>query len=270
VCLSFCGTTKKPRSLEPGGRWDLSFIHPCTHDKFVVFLTATAEMWFCFFSVASFWIWSLELWFLVFFSFRVRFFGSHLQQIRANQGNVDTSTRSCRCLDAAALIRSWGTWRRRKRWGQTDRDREAKGVDCELLFWTPPSPSRGIRKQFLRSDSVEICGAATAMKLIKFSSNWDLAHRLHQQDHRHHLRYQLLRPTLGYLLTASHFTGFPTAPITSILFANPSPAASITYPLQPRYTFAGEEHHEASERQVMLWFTLWWRRSVARWQRALS
>jgi hypothetical protein len=31
VCLSFCGTTKKPRSLEPGGGWDLSFIHPCTH-----------------------------------------------------------------------------------------------------------------------------------------------------------------------------------------------------------------------------------------------
>ncbi len=30
VCLSFCGTTKKPRSLEPGGGWDLSFIHPCT------------------------------------------------------------------------------------------------------------------------------------------------------------------------------------------------------------------------------------------------
>ncbi len=128
VCLSFCGTTKKPRSLEPGGGWDLSFIHPCTHYKFVVFLTATAEMWFCFFSVASFWIWSVELWVLVFFSFPVRFFGLHLQQIRANQGNVDTSTRSCRCLDAAALIRSWGTWRRRrrrsKRRGQTDRDRE--------------------------------------------------------------------------------------------------------------------------------------------------
>ncbi len=38
VCLSFCGTTKKPRSLEPGGGWDLCFIHlpsyissPCTH-----------------------------------------------------------------------------------------------------------------------------------------------------------------------------------------------------------------------------------------------
>jgi hypothetical protein len=31
VCLSFCGTTKKPRSLEPGGGWDLSFIYPCTH-----------------------------------------------------------------------------------------------------------------------------------------------------------------------------------------------------------------------------------------------
>ncbi len=27
VCLSFCGTTKKPRSLEPGGGWDLSLIH---------------------------------------------------------------------------------------------------------------------------------------------------------------------------------------------------------------------------------------------------
>jgi len=49
VCLSFCGTTKKPRSLESGGGWDLSFIHLCTHYKFVVFLTATAEMWFCFF-----------------------------------------------------------------------------------------------------------------------------------------------------------------------------------------------------------------------------
>jgi hypothetical protein len=49
VCLSFCGTTKKPRSLEPGGGWDVSFIHSCTHYKFVVFLTATAEMWFCFF-----------------------------------------------------------------------------------------------------------------------------------------------------------------------------------------------------------------------------
>jgi hypothetical protein len=41
-----------------------------------------------------------------FFSFRVRSFGSHLYQIRANLGNVDTSTRSCACLDAAALIRS--------------------------------------------------------------------------------------------------------------------------------------------------------------------
>ncbi len=49
VCLSFCGTTKKPRSLEPGGGWDVSFIHSCTHYKFVVFLTVTAGMWFCFF-----------------------------------------------------------------------------------------------------------------------------------------------------------------------------------------------------------------------------
>jgi hypothetical protein len=187
-------------------------------------------------------------------------------------------------LDAAALIRSWGTWRRRrrsKRRGQTDRDREAKGIDRELLVCTPPARSRGIRKQFLGSNSAEICGGATAKKLIKFSSNWDLAHRLHQQDRLHHLRYQLLRLTLGYLLTCFAFYGFPTAPITCSLFANPSPAASDTHlpdpspaasnthPLQPGYTFAGEENHEASERQVMLWFTLWWRRSVAQWQRAL-
>jgi hypothetical protein len=132
-----------------------------------------------------------------FFSFRVRSFGSHLYQIRANLGNVDTSTRSCACLDAAALIRSWRTWRRRKRRGQTNRDREAKRVDRELLGCTPPARSRGIRKQFLRGNSAEICGAATAKKLIKFSSNWDLAHRLHQQNHRYHPRYQLLRLTLG-------------------------------------------------------------------------
>jgi hypothetical protein len=73
---------------------------------------------------------------------------------------------------------------------------------------------------------------------------------------------------LGTYSLASHFTGFPTAPVTCSLFANPSPAASDTrlpdpspaasntHPLQPGYTFAGEEHHEASERQVMLWFTL--------------
>jgi hypothetical protein len=27
----FLWNNKKPRSLEPGGGWDLSFIHPCTH-----------------------------------------------------------------------------------------------------------------------------------------------------------------------------------------------------------------------------------------------
>jgi hypothetical protein len=43
-----------------------------------------------------------------FFSFRVQSFGSHLYQIRANLGNVDTSTRSCRCLDAAST--NWPTF----------------------------------------------------------------------------------------------------------------------------------------------------------------
>jgi hypothetical protein len=35
------------------------------------------------------------------------------------------------------------------------------------------------------------------------------------------------------------------------------------------YTFAGEEHHEASERQVMLQLTLW-PGLVAQWQRGLT
>jgi hypothetical protein len=145
-------------------------------------------------------------------------------------------------LDAAALIRSWGTWRRRrrsKRRGQTDRDREAKGVDRELLVCTPPARSRGTRKQFLGSNSAEICRGATAKKLIKFSSNWDLAHRLHQQDRRHHLRYLLLRLTLGYLLTCFAFYGVsdthhlqplrkPTACSLSYTFAWPI-ACSLWY-----------------------------------------
>ncbi len=128
-CVSFFLWNNKKAKKFGAWRWVGSFLHSSLHTLQVCgFSYSNSWNVVLLFSVASFWIWSVELWVLVFFSFPVRFFGSHLQQIRANQGNVDTSTRSCRCLDAAALIRSWGTWRRRrrrsKRRGQTDRDRE--------------------------------------------------------------------------------------------------------------------------------------------------
>jgi hypothetical protein len=72
-------------SLEVGGIFP-SFI-----------LAHTTSLWFCFFSVASFWILSVELWVLVFFSFRVRFFGLTLAADQSKSGQ-------CRHVDEEVQV----------------------------------------------------------------------------------------------------------------------------------------------------------------------
>ncbi len=104
-CVSFFLWNNKQAKKFGAWRSVGSFVHSSLHTLQVCgFSYSNSWNVVLVFPVVSFWMWSVVLWFLVFFSFRVRSSGSHLHPIRANQGIVDTSMRSWRCLDAAALI----------------------------------------------------------------------------------------------------------------------------------------------------------------------